>query len=72
MPDMDGYEVVRRIRQESAPQEIVVIALSGWGQKEDHRRASEAGFDYHLVKPVDPRILEEVLAQAAAREPATS
>jgi CheY-like chemotaxis protein len=53
LPVMDGYEVVRRLRQEPCCQATVIIAVSGYGQEEDRRRCREAGFDHHLVKPVD-------------------
>jgi CheY-like chemotaxis protein len=51
LPDLDGYEVARRLRQKNPSS--LLIAVSGWGQEEDRRRALEAGFDYHLVKPVE-------------------
>jgi signal transduction histidine kinase/integral membrane sensor domain MASE1/CheY-like chemotaxis protein len=62
LPDgMDGYEVARRLRAlEAGPR--VLIALTGFGQEEDQRRSREAGFSHHLVKPVDPRELEQLLA----------
>jgi signal transduction histidine kinase len=62
MPGMDGYEVARRVRQLPGGRAIVLVALTGWGQEEDRHRTQEAGFDFHLVKPVDPATLEELLA----------
>lgn len=62
MPGMDGYEVARRIRQTAGLQQTVLAALTGWGQQEDRRRTAEAGFDHHLVKPVEPKVLENLLA----------
>jgi PAS domain S-box-containing protein len=53
MPDLSGYEVAQRLRQTMAPG-MTLIALTGWGQREDRRRAVEAGFDHHVVKPADP------------------
>lgn len=53
MPGMDGYEVCRRLRAQPWGQDIRVVALTGWGQEEDRRSTREAGFDAHLVKPVD-------------------
>ena len=53
MPRMDGYEVCRRVRAQPWGKDIVVIALTGWGQEDDRRRSEEAGFNGHLVKPVD-------------------
>ncbi len=66
MPGMDGYEVARRIRQDPALAEVVLIALTGWGQEDDHNRSQEAGFDHHLVKPVDPDVLQALLASLGA------
>ena len=63
IPRLDGYEVCRRIRQQSWGKAIVIIALTGWGQQEDRARSLEAGFDHHLVKPVDAAELVEVLGQ---------
>jgi signal transduction histidine kinase/ActR/RegA family two-component response regulator len=61
MPDLDGYEVARRIRSNPSFTDSILVALTGWGQEEDRRRSSEAGFDHHLVKPVDIEVLEAVL-----------
>lgn len=61
MPGMDGYEVCRRLRRESALVGTTVVALTGWGQDEDRRRSHEAGFDHHIVKPVEPGALERLL-----------
>ena len=60
MPGMDGYEVARRTRQLPEGSNIVLIALTGWGQAEDRRRTKEAGFDHHLVKPVDLDLLQSL------------
>ncbi|HSJ98821.1 MAG TPA: ATP-binding protein [Myxococcota bacterium] len=68
MPGMDGYEVVRRIRERPEDGEPVVIALTGWGQPEDRRRTREAGFDHHLVKPVGLDVLQSLLAALDAPE----
>ena len=62
MPKMNGCEAARHIRQQPWGKEMLLIALTGWGQDEDKRRAFEAGFDYHLTKPVDPAALEKLLA----------
>jgi CheY-like chemotaxis protein len=59
LPDVDGYEVARRLRAAGCP--AILAALTGYGQPEDRERALEAGFDEHLVKPVDPRALERLL-----------
>ena len=67
MPEMDGYEVARRVRRSSAGQGVMLIALTGWGQDDDRRRSKEAGFDHHLVKPVELHDLKAIL-NAPARE----
>jgi PAS domain S-box-containing protein len=67
MPGMDGYEVARRLRQQPSTEKVVLTALTGWGQKEDRRRTTEAGFDHHLVKPPDPKALENILASLPNR-----
>jgi CheY-like chemotaxis protein len=61
MPKLDGCEVARRIRAESWGRDAVLVALTGWGQEVDRRRSREAGFDMHLVKPVDPATLCDML-----------
>ena len=67
MPRMDGYEAGRLIRAELGP-EVLMVALTGWGQEEDQRRATEAGFDLHLTKPAEPHVLEALIASRAPRE----
>jgi CheY-like chemotaxis protein len=62
MPGLDGYVVARRIRRARWGKEIVLVALTGWGQDEDKRRAIEAGFDRHFTKPVSPRKIHELFA----------
>lgn len=70
MPGMDGYETCRRLRQLPWGQDVVIIALTGYSQDEDRQRTQEAGFDWHLVKPVDlavlPNLLTELIDQAQA------
>ena len=61
LPKLSGHDVCRRIRAESWGKDIVIIALTGWGQEEDRRKSQEAGFDGHLVKPVDYDELLELL-----------
>ena len=72
LPDMDGYEVARRLRANPSTQSIPLIALTGYGQLRDKQAAALAGFDMHLVKPVEPaqilKAVEEVLAKSAALE----
>ncbi|MDB5892153.1 MAG: multi-sensor hybrid histidine kinase [Polaromonas sp.] len=62
MPGMNGYEVARRIRRQPWGERMTLFALTGWGQEDDRRKSKEAGFDRHLVKPVDPAELEKLLA----------
>lgn len=62
MPVIDGYEVARRLRAVPELQNTIVTAVTGWGQEEDRRRTAEAGFDHHLVKPIDSRAVETVLS----------
>jgi PAS domain S-box-containing protein len=66
MPDMDGYEVARRLREISNPQRVAIVALTGWGQDEDRQRVRDAGFDHHLVKPVELAPLQALLTSLAA------
>jgi PAS domain S-box-containing protein len=65
LPDLDGYEVARRLRQRLGA-DVRLVALSGYGQPQDRARASGAGFDEHLVKPVDPVMLDEVIQGGSA------
>ena len=63
MPGMSGYEVAQQMRREAWGAGIVLVAITGWGQEEDKRRARAAGFDHHLTKPVDPVVLEQLISQ---------
>jgi PAS domain S-box-containing protein len=63
LPKLNGYEACRRIRDQSWSEETVIVALTGWGQEEDRRQSKEAGFDHHLVKPVDVDALQLILAK---------
>jgi CheY-like chemotaxis protein len=69
MPEMDGLEVARRIRADPRSSAVLLLALSGSGEPEDRSAALAAGFDHHLVKPVDPDLLRKLLEGAPA--PAT-
>jgi CheY-like chemotaxis protein len=64
MPGMDGFEVARQVRQRPEFNNIMLIALTGWGQSEDRHRTQAAGFDYHLVKPADITALQSLLSSA--------
>jgi CheY-like chemotaxis protein len=59
LPELDGFEVAKRIREDPVHEGLVLVALTGYGQDADRQRSREAGFDHHLVKPVD---LEELQA----------
>jgi CheY-like chemotaxis protein len=63
LPGMDGYEVARAIRQRPDGGGVCLIALTGYGQAEDQRRALAAGFDLHLTKPIDPAKIHDLLAR---------
>ncbi len=63
LPDMDGYEVARRLRAAPAARRLALVAVTGFGQEQDQRRAFEAGFDVHLIKPVSADRLEQVIAE---------
>jgi PAS domain S-box-containing protein len=67
LPRIDGYEVACRLREQAATRDAVLVALTGYGQDEDRRRAEDAGFDHHLTKPADLRILQSMLAEDAAK-----
>ncbi len=62
LPKLNGYEAARRIRGQPWGRDMVLIAVTGWGQEEDKRRSKEAGFNFHMVKPVEPAALEKLLA----------
>lgn len=62
MPGMDGYETAKRLRALPEGKQFKLVALTGWGQDEDRRRTREAGFDFHLVKPVDAGAIETLLS----------
>lgn len=67
MPEMDGFETARRIRQLPDGGSVKLIALTGWGQAEDRARTEEAGFDLHLVKPIDAKGIQKLLASLPAK-----
>jgi len=71
MPGMDGYELARRIRATRLGREVQLVALTGWGQADDKKRAAESGFDQHLTKPVDPELLTELLTRSRSEEMGT-
>ena len=63
MPRMDGYEAARRLRA-ALDRSVVLVALTGWGQEQDQRRAYAAGFDYHVTKPAEPDVIESLISSA--------
>ena len=67
MPEMDGYEVARTIRTQPRHADVLLIALTGWGQQDDQRRSRAAGFDHHLVKPPNIEKLRELLGSGWSR-----
>jgi signal transduction histidine kinase/ActR/RegA family two-component response regulator len=67
LPDMDGYELARRLRAQPESARATLVALTGYGQHQDREEANQAGFDHYLVKPADLGQVNEVLAQAQAR-----
>jgi len=66
MPGMDGFETARRIRQAPQGKSPVLVALSGWGGDDDRRKTMQAGFDRHLVKPIELASIESLLASTPA------
>jgi PAS domain S-box-containing protein len=68
MPEMNGLEVARRMREDPQCRDTTLVALTGWGQREDRRRTHEAGFDYHLVKPADMSTLQSILSLREAEQ----
>lgn len=62
MPTLDGHETAKIIRQQPWGKNMVLVALTGWGQSEDRRRSKDAGFNHHLVKPADPAVVEQLLS----------
>jgi CheY-like chemotaxis protein len=62
MPQFNGFETARLLREQPWGRELVIVALTGWGQEEHRQRTKEAGFDYHFVKPIDGRQLQALLA----------
>lgn len=62
LPKMNGYQVARHIREQDWGKHIVLIALTGWGQEDDKKRSTDAGFNFHLTKPVEPVALEKLVS----------
>jgi len=65
MPVLDGYEATRRIRAQDWARHVTIFAVTGWGQDVDQQKSREAGCNGHLVKPVEPRLLQDAIAEAS-------
>jgi CheY-like chemotaxis protein len=63
LPGMNGYDVAKQLRLEDCCSRAVLVAMTGWGSEEDRRRSKEAGFDYHMTKPVDLAQLDTLLSK---------
>ena len=59
---MDGYEVAEHLREQLETRDVILVAMTGYGQPEDRRRSQEAGIHHHFVKPVEPAVLRSLLA----------
>jgi CheY-like chemotaxis protein len=69
LPGLDGYEVARQLRERGDTSHILLVAMTGYGQREDRERALSSGFDYHFVKPTDPHLIQRAIEQGRrARE----
>jgi CheY-like chemotaxis protein len=63
LPILNGYEVAQRIREQAWGASMFLIAVTGWGQEEDRQRSAEVGLNVHMVKPVEPAVLEKILSE---------
>jgi PAS domain S-box-containing protein len=72
LPLLNGYEAARRIRERQSEKRPLLVALTGWGQDQDRRRSEDAGFDAHLVKPIDDQVLGKLLEELRSRSAAPS
>ena len=72
LPRLNGYDAARRIRELPGGREVLLIAVTGWGQDGDRQRSKEAGFDHHLVKPVDPAALANSWPRSHVPRPTTA
>jgi len=67
LPGLDGFEVAKRMRQQPIFRDVVLVAMTGYGQESDRQRSQAAGFDHHLVKPIKFKKLQEILASATEK-----
>ncbi len=72
LPGIDGYQVAQWLRREPACRGALLVAVTGYGQREDETKAREAGFDYHLTKPLDLARLDTILTTLGTTDPAAS
>jgi CheY-like chemotaxis protein len=72
LPRMNGYEVAERIRSDPENRDMLIVAVSGYGQQEHRLRSKQAGFDQHVVKPIDPSVLSSLLATFSSQRAAAS
>jgi CheY-like chemotaxis protein len=63
LPRINGYDLARWLREQPQLREVTLIAQTGWGREEDRKQAREAGYDHHLIKPIDPQQLADILSQ---------
>ena len=68
LPDIDGFEVCRRMREQSLSKKTMIIAQTGWGQQEHVDQSKAAGFDIHMTKPVQPKLLQQILSKQAPED----
>lgn len=68
LPKLDGYEACARLRKDPNPALRLMVALTGWGEDEDRQRATAAGFDHHMVKPIDPVELRKILTSLNGKQ----
>lgn len=68
MPRLNGYETAKRIREQPWGKNVMLVALTGWGQDEDRRKSEAAGFDSHMVKPIELATLKKLLSTLAAKK----
>lgn len=68
LPELDGFEVARRLRHQSTDSTVLLVAVTGYGDEQNRRRSMDAGFDCHFVKPVEPDVLQSLLAAIQSSE----
>jgi CheY-like chemotaxis protein len=71
LPVMSGYQVARQVRQNPVLDDVMLVALTGYGREADIQAAKEAGFDAHLTKPADPKLIDEILSGRSRQKKAS-